>query len=124
MPHLEVHRPPTIELHHHDVLDTVAVVWTGMTRREMAGITLDRPHLSLRDVENVPTRTLDLLHAHHQDVVLHQLEVHRADAEEVRAIAPTAVTVEVGVLQEVAVQAEHAIIAGDSLPSSRLTNFV
>lgn len=89
-----------------------------MIHREMAETTRDHLHLSLRDVESAPTRTPDLLHAHHQGVVVHQLEVRHADAEEVRAIAHTAATVEAGLPQEVAVPAERATAAEDSLQAA------
>lgn len=117
MRHLEVHRPPTIELHHHDVLDTVAVVWTGMTRREIQELIRDLPHHNLRDEEKGHIHTPVLLRALHLDVVVHPLEVHLVAEEEVRATVRIAAIAEVAHLRGVAVRVELATAVEDRLQS-------
>lgn len=117
----EASRHRITEVPHQDAEDIRRDEWTGTTRRGMAETIPDRRHLNLQDVENAPPPP-DLLHVRHLDVVLRPLEVHHADAEEVQVIVLTAATVEAGALQEVAVQAEHATVAGDSVRSSRWTS--
>lgn len=115
MRHLEVRHPPTIELHHHDVLDTVAVAWTGMTRRGTQEPIRDPLHHNLRDEEKGHIHIPGLLHALRPDVVVHLLEVHLVAEEEVQATVRIAAIAEVAHVRGVAVQVGLATAVGDRL---------
>lgn len=119
MLHRGDHHRPTTELHHHGEADTAVDAWTGMTRRETAETTADRPPHNRSDAENDHTPTRDLLRALRPDVVVLLLEVLHVGEEEVQATAPTAVTAEVVPPRKVAVRVVHATIVGDS-PSESL----